>query len=123
MKSLRKVNNKQIFVRHLVDVVGIKEEDIDYSNSIDNSYQFDSFLEKYGFKRELVDIAAVVIDYNSNANRFYVSKEISKIAKSRIVDVRHFDSVKITNKNRIVKVDKFTNAHISVKLTESARSL
>ena len=121
MKSLRKVNYKQLLVRHLVDVVGIKEEDIDYSNSINNSYQFDSFLEKYGFKRELVDIAAMVIDYNPSANKFYVSKEASKIAKSRIVDVRHFDSVKITNKGRIVKLDKFTSAHMSVKLTEAAR--
>ena len=121
MKSLRKVNYKQLLVRHLVDVVGIKEEDIDYSNSINNSYQFDSFLEKYGFKRELVDIAAMVIDYNPSANKFYVSKEAGKIAKSRIVDVTHFDSVKITDKGRIVKVDKFTSAHMSVKLTESAR--
>ena len=29
MKSLRKVNYKKLLVRHLVDVVGIKEEDID----------------------------------------------------------------------------------------------
>lgn len=121
MKSLRKVNYKKLLVRHLVDVVGIKEEDIDYSNSINNSYQFDSFLEKYGFKRELINIAAMVIDYNSSANKFYVSKEVSNIAKSRIVDVTHFDSVKITDKGRIVKVDKFTSAHMSVKLTESAR--
>ena len=121
MKSLRKVNYKKLLVRHLVDVVGIKEEDIDYSNSINNSYQFDSFLEKYGFKRELINIASMVIDYNSSANKFYVSKEVSNIAKSRIVDVRHFDSVKITDKGRIVKVDKFTSAHMSVKLTESAR--
>lgn len=121
MKSLRNVNYKQIFVRHLVDVVGIKEEDIDYSNSINNSYQFDSFLEKYGFKKEMVNIAAVVIHYNSNLNKFYVSKEVSDIATSRIVDVKHFESVKSTHKNRIVNVDKFTSAHMSVKLTEAAR--
>lgn len=121
MKSLRNVDYKQILVRHLVDVVGIKEEDIDYSNSIKNSHQFDSFLEKYGFKKEMVNIAAVVIHYNSNLNKFYVSKEVSDIATSRIVDVKHFESVKITHKNRIVNVDKFTSAHMSVKLTEAAR--
>lgn len=121
MKSLRNVDYKQIFVRHLVDVVGVKEEDIDYRNSINNSHQFDSFLEKYGFKKEMVNIAAVVIHYNSNLNKFYVSKEVSDIATSRIVDVKHFESVKITHKNRIVNVDKFTSAHMSVKLTEAAR--
>ena len=87
MKSLRKVNYKQLLARH----------------------------------KELVDIFAVEIDYNAFNNTFYVSKETSKIAKSRIIDIRYFDSVKIINKDRMVTVDKFTSAHISVKLTESAR--
>ena len=87
MKSLRKVNYKQLLARH----------------------------------KELVDIFAVEIDYNAFNNTFYVSKETSKIAKSRIIDIRYFDSVKIINKDRMVTVDKFTSPHISVKLTESAR--
>lgn len=87
MKSLRKVNYKQLLARH----------------------------------KELVDIFAVEIDYIAFNNTFYVSKETSKIAKSRIIDIRYFDSVKIINKDRMVTVDKFTSPHISVKLTESAR--